>query len=48
VRGVYNAQNNNLDYNRGIPSDFRVMLLSAHAQVYHQEQPPERRTAGPA
>ena len=33
VRGVYNTENNNVDFNKGLPSaDFRVMLLSAYAQ----------------
>ena len=33
VRGVYNTQNNDPDYNKRLPSaDFRVLLLSAYAQ----------------
>ncbi|WP_216680019.1 TonB-dependent receptor [Hymenobacter siberiensis] len=37
VRGVYNIQNNDPDYNRSIPSaDFRAFLLSAYAQDDYQ------------
>ena len=37
VRGVYNVQNNDPDYNRSIPSaDFRAFLLSAYAQDDYQ------------
>ena len=33
VRGVYNTENNGVDYNKNQPSaDFRVLLLSAYAQ----------------
>ncbi|MBF9238642.1 TonB-dependent receptor [Hymenobacter sp. BT683] len=33
VRGVYNTENNDVDFNKGLPSaDFRVMLLSLYAQ----------------
>ena len=37
VRGVYNIQNNDPDYNRGIPSaDFRAFLLGTYAQDDYQ------------
>ena len=37
VRGVYNIQNNDPDYNRSIPSaDFRAFLLSAYVQDDYQ------------